>query len=146
MACFLALLVRSCGDGKAAVCGTSWALLEWGTPSFVMRFLSLSHHICVHETSVKLLGRVTGTSLAPTPSHTPSLSLFHPPMASHRTLLPWVRTCYPPNRNPSQVFLEGISALRCILSHELSKVHHLGQADGASGNLPPACGAQLPLG
>lgn len=102
----------------------------WGTPCFAMRFLSLSCHICVHATSVKLLGHVTGTSLAPTPSHTLSLSLFNPPMASHRTLLLWVRACYPCNCDPSRVFLEGISALGCILSHELSKLPHLGQADG----------------
>lgn len=127
---FSALPVPSRGDGKVAVCGMSWALLEWGTPSFAMRFLSLSHHVCVHETSVKLLGRVTGPSLAPTPSHSPSLSLFHPPMASHRTLLPWVRACYPPNHDPSRVFSECISALGCILSHKLSKVPRLGQTDG----------------
>lgn len=29
-ACFLLLLVPSRGDGKAAACGSSWALLEWG--------------------------------------------------------------------------------------------------------------------
>lgn len=95
-----------------------------------MGFLSLSCHICVHATSVKLLGHVTETSLAPSPSHTLSLSLFHPPMALHRILLPWVHACQLPNCDPSQVFSEGVSGLGCILSHELSKLPHLGQAEG----------------
>lgn len=106
-------------DGKAAACGTSWALLEWGAPSFAMGFLSLSCHIRVHATSVKLLGHVTETLLAPSPSHTLSLSLFHPPMALHRILGPCM---LPPQLWSSQVFSEGVSALGCILSHELSKI------------------------
>lgn len=107
----------------------SWALLEWGTPSFMMVFLSLSRHIHVHATFVKLLGHVAGTSLESSSSH----NVPNPLPSSHGLTwdpVPWVHACYPSNCDPSQVFSEDISALGCIFSHELSKSPNAGQTDG----------------
>lgn len=53
---FCSCLRPTSGMGEV---GTSWALLGWGTPGFVVGSLSLARLLHVHATSGKLLGRVT---------------------------------------------------------------------------------------